>query len=33
MGVQQLIVMLDEPHDLRHLETLGAEVVPAVAAW
>jgi alkanesulfonate monooxygenase SsuD/methylene tetrahydromethanopterin reductase-like flavin-dependent oxidoreductase (luciferase family) len=31
VGVQQLIVMLDEPHDPRHLEALGSGVVPAVA--
>jgi len=33
VGVQQLIVMLDEPHELRHLETLGADVVPVVTEW
>jgi F420-dependent oxidoreductase-like protein len=32
-GVQELIVMIDEPHDLRHLEALGSEVVPAIADW
>jgi F420-dependent oxidoreductase-like protein len=32
-GVQELIVMLDEPHDLRHLETLGADVIPVLADW
>ena len=32
-GVQELIVMLDEPHDLQHLETLGTEVIPTVATW
>jgi F420-dependent oxidoreductase-like protein len=32
-GVQELVVMLDEVHDLRHLETLGREVVPAIADW
>ncbi|HYT09330.1 MAG TPA: LLM class F420-dependent oxidoreductase [Mycobacteriales bacterium] len=33
VGVQELIVMLDEPHELKHLETLGTEVVPVVADW
>ncbi|HTY72506.1 MAG TPA: TIGR03560 family F420-dependent LLM class oxidoreductase [Actinomycetes bacterium] len=32
-GVQELIVMVDAVHDLRHLETLGAEVVPVIATW
>lgn len=33
IGVQELMVMLDEPHELKHLETFGAEVVPVVAEW
>src|SRR4051794_7940768 len=33
VGVQQLIVMLDEPHERRHLEALGSLVVPAISAW
>jgi alkanesulfonate monooxygenase SsuD/methylene tetrahydromethanopterin reductase-like flavin-dependent oxidoreductase (luciferase family) len=32
-GVQELIVMLDAPHELKHLETLGRDVVPVVAEW
>jgi F420-dependent oxidoreductase-like protein len=32
-GVQELILMLEDVHDLRHLETLGREVVPVVAEW
>jgi F420-dependent oxidoreductase-like protein len=33
VGVQELVVMLDEPHELGHLEALGTEVVPVVAGW
>jgi F420-dependent oxidoreductase-like protein len=33
VGVQELIAMVDEPHDLRHLETLGRDVVPVIADW
>ncbi len=33
VGVQELIVMLDEPHELEHLDALGTEVVPVVAEW
>jgi F420-dependent oxidoreductase-like protein len=32
-GIQQLVVMVDEVHELRHLEALGRDVVPAVADW
>ncbi|MFL6110221.1 MAG: LLM class F420-dependent oxidoreductase, partial [Catenulispora sp.] len=32
-GVQGLICMVDEPHELRHLETLGRDVIPVVADW
>jgi alkanesulfonate monooxygenase SsuD/methylene tetrahydromethanopterin reductase-like flavin-dependent oxidoreductase (luciferase family) len=33
VGVQQLVLMLEDVHDLRHLETLGREVVPVLAGW
>ena len=33
VGVQDLICMVDEPHDLRHLEMLGRDVIPVVADW
>jgi len=33
VGVQELVLMLEDVHDLRHLETLGREVVPVVADW
>jgi F420-dependent oxidoreductase-like protein len=32
-GAQDLVLMLEDVHDLRHLETLGREVVPVVADW
>ena len=32
-GLQQLIVMVDQVHELRHLEALGRDVVPAIADW
>jgi hypothetical protein len=33
VGVQELILMLEDVHDLRHLEAIGREVVPVVADW
>jgi F420-dependent oxidoreductase-like protein len=32
-GLQELIVMVDQVHELRHLEALGRDVVPAIADW
>ncbi len=33
VGVQELILMLEDVHDLRHLEALGRDVIPVIADW